>query len=268
MFFLGEDASSQGGAYDPLGSGYLGSTIFLGIADFVLFSVAAYQTIYFFRSTNGEKLKLLAKKIFYMLIMFVMLNRSMFFLLWTVLIKNSEGVMLQFFIFWNRSIETLFFAAYFLLLLFWMEFVWGLRQKQYIYLKPDSGFFAKNSVVITSCLLVVFGSIPLNFLLLWFWHGTDGERLNSIDKAFAWLISCFFLVAAAGYLITGIMVLVYVQRMPLAKTRKQATRVGIIAAAVTACFLTKVVIEVYALVNYTSTKGYDVTWWWHCHFSP
>lgn len=136
------------------------------------------------------------------------------------------------FSFWNRSIEMLFFTAYFLLLLFWfaetyrrIEFVWGLRQKQYIYLKRDLGFFHQYRVIIGACLVFVLGSIPTNFALLTVWADGDYDKINLIDKIFAGEISGLFLAAALGYLLTGIFVLIYVQRMPLPKTRKQATKV-------------------------------------------
>jgi hypothetical protein len=137
------------------------------------------------------------------------------------------------FIFWNRSIEMLFFTAYFLLLLFWLlqthhriEFVWGLRQKQYIYLKRDLGFFHQYRVIIAACLVFVLGSIPTNFALLTAWADGSYQRIDLIDQIFAGEISGLFLAAALGYLLTGIFVLIYVQRMPLPKTRKQATKVS------------------------------------------
>jgi hypothetical protein len=242
----------------------------LGSVFAVLFCVACVQLIRLFRGTKTP-CSFAAKKIFHAILVLVLAVRAPFFIMFPQFEFFPQTV-LWVLLAWNHLAETLFVSAYFILLLFWVDFLSMLTGK-------DSQFFARRfwliALFVTAIVLMNIGLLVVGPILslpgrpekqftqdLADWDAI-WELLNC-----AWFVAMSFGFAYYGYKLYHEMV----QHNALGIKLKGTGARSIITIGVlcTACFLLQAVagvissIQEIILVHRKSTSeltSFTFPWW-------
>lgn len=238
-------------------------TFLAGVTELLLFAFASIQLVRVIRSSAETGLKLQAKKVFHGIIASVMLVRGVFLVLVPFFVETSLSIPLGVFIIWNHGAELLFCIAYFMLLMFWVDFYLHMARGR------DVNFFHQSRHYFRVVFAVVLLVFSLYACLILFWAGFKGkhwQRRNVLDTAGLAVLTIIIIVIGLAFLFIGLQLYLLLMNyaVPSHHTITRARKVGIVATAITVCFLARAIVGLFALFNAkrqnADQKGWDVGW--------
>ena len=224
----------------------------LGGVDVVLLLVAVIQLVRLVRGSKALSLNFTAKKAFHAVIVALLLIRAPFFILLPLIdpgFSCTGGFPTWVLVSWNHLAETLFVAAYFILLLFWADFHSLLIGQNISFLKRRFWIivaFTAGMGLVNICLL------GLSAVFYYFASSCfkAEENVTIIDNTWALLNAACFLAMSCGFAFYGYR-LHYEMKQHIAlgiKLRETGAKpIVVIGCFCTLCFLGRAFVNCYSV---------------------
>lgn len=231
-----------------------GCCIVVGILDVVLLVrllIIAKET----------RLKYNGKKLFHVVIAISLFGRAAFFFMWT-LRDQIPSFPSALFAWFNHSLELVFFLAFFLLLVFWVDLIATLRNSVNV-------FPLSLRVALGIVLSIVVGAFAV-FLGLILTYQSNVSELLFLDALYAGLVDVLSVATAIAFLVFGVILyrLLRQQNQLLTvhaeKKKSMAKNVFVVTILCTLCFLFRVGTSVYSISlewNGSGEQNFDVPSW-------
>jgi hypothetical protein len=186
---------------------------------------------------------------------FSLLGRAVFFFLSPWIPSFPKDPTIQIYIWFNHSLEVLFFFAFFMLLIFWMDLITSLRG-------PGSGpspTCQKVSLIVFITFLV---GVVLGFggLFLGWSQGKEAKILY-LDSYFAGLVSVLSVMVSVMFLIFGLILYRLLRKhdqlltVNVEKKKQMARNIFIVTALCIVCFGFRVIVTIYSLTQEWTGDG-------------
>jgi len=165
----------------------------------------------------------------------------------------------ELFAFLNLTGDTLFFMAYFMLLLFWVELYQSMNGQVSFFARYRRSIFAVCFVVLAFLIIsvtIMFTPIP---------DVTQIARMNAVVRISGVIISVLFFITAIGFFYCGIKLIRLLRNSVVfsLKKRRIVVKIGIVAALCTICFLVRAGLLLYSVVENpeTAAERFNVPPW-------
>lgn len=169
----------------------------LGATALIVLALDVGQLIRLFFMSRQTGLAYNGKRFFHVVLGISLLGRVCYFIISPFLCAFKASPAIQLFIWSNHTLEVLFFCAFFLLLIFWVDLISSLQRepsrKRAICQKTSLGIF----------LGLLLATICLFLLLALVWANSNSRRVLILDIYYASVVDVLELGATAMFLAFG-----------------------------------------------------------------
>lgn len=234
----------------------------------VLFILAILQLVQIMIDTKGQPMAFAAKKMFHFVIVVLLAVRAPFFIVVPLVADDSGCAYLWLMISWNHIAETLFVSAYFILLLFWADFLSMLTGRGAHFLRQRFWFI----VLFSSLIIVLVVTLCILSAVATYSNSSNCHVIQSdlvtIDSTWELINDTWFLAMACGFAYYGYQLhYEMTQHMALGIKMKDTGLRSIVTIGVicTLCFLLQCGTGIYSttiqLIGKQEASNFNLPWW-------